>query len=236
MPADTKAADSLAPGVKNRSTTPGDAPEALKRRYYTDERDGDGLGFYVDARIQTPAFRDRGRELVAARLDPNAIRDMTAIAQHRGWTIVTARGSADFRREAWLAGRAIGLEVRGHRATERDLQELQRRRERFERSHDRRKVRHERGEDRRDRAAGEREVQRERREETRAPSQMRIVEAVVRNRIADPRNQDRIIAAARERIADWLERGVRFDRVAAVDERANSAAERGRGRGRGRER
>jgi hypothetical protein len=61
-----------------------------------------------------------------ATLDPNAIRDMAAIAHHRGWSIVKAQGSAEFRREAWLAGRSLGLEVRGYRPTERDLQDLHR--------------------------------------------------------------------------------------------------------------
>src|SRR5882757_4951775 len=105
MPDDPRNPDSLASAVDGRSIQRGDVPDHLKRRYYTDERGGDGLGFYVDAKVQAPAFRDRGRELVARRPDPNAIRDMTEIAQHRGWVIVTARGSADFRREAWLAGR-----------------------------------------------------------------------------------------------------------------------------------
>ena len=54
MPDDPKAEDSLAPAVKNRSVAQGDVPDALKRRYYTDERGRDGLGFYVDARIQAP--------------------------------------------------------------------------------------------------------------------------------------------------------------------------------------
>lgn len=40
---------------------------------------------------------------------------------------------------------------------------------------------------------------------------MRVVEAVVRDRIDDPSARDRILAAARERIADWLERGARFE-------------------------
>lgn len=84
-------------------------------------RGGAGLGFYIDAKVTEPAFRDRSRQLVAARSDPNAIRDMTAIAEHRGRTIVVAQGSANFRREAWLAGRTVGTEVRGYRPTERDV-------------------------------------------------------------------------------------------------------------------
>jgi len=230
MPDDPKAEDSLSPAVKDRSVTQGDVPDALMRRYYTDERGGDGLGFYVDARIQTPAFRDRGRELVATRLDPNAIRDMTAIAEHRGWTIVQARGSAGFRREAWLAGRSIGLEVGGYRPTERDLQELQRRQDQAQRAADRREGRSERREERRDRAADDHEVRRERREEAGARSPLRVVDAVVRARVADPEQQAWIMASARERIAHWLERGVSFNALAGTDRESRPAPGRSRER------
>ena len=210
MPDDPKAQDSLTPAVKDRSVAQGDVPAALKRRYYTDERGGDGLGFYVDARIPAPAFRDRGRELVAARLDPGAVRDMTAIAQHRGWSIVKAQGSAGFRREAWLAGRSSGLEVRGYRPTERDLQELQRRQDRRRLAEDRNEVQEERRDDRRNRAADQREVRRERREDSGVKDRMDVVEAVVRSRVVGADRQERILAAARERTASWLERGARF--------------------------
>nr|WP_313040742.1 LPD7 domain-containing protein [Brevundimonas diminuta] len=200
--ADDPIANSLAPGVRNRSTAEGDVPETLRRRYYVDGRGGAGLGFYADATVKAPAFRDAGRQLVAARNDPNAIRDMTAIARHRGWTIVVAKGEAGFRREAWLSGRAVGLEVRGYRPTERDIQELDRR-------IDRRLAR----EARSGRAGAGND------ERTRTPdpegdrgarSRLRAVETVVRARVAERSSQERIIAQARGRIANWLERGARF--------------------------
>jgi hypothetical protein len=209
MPDEQVSEDRLAPSGKGRSTVRGDVPDTVQRRYYTDGRGGDGLGFYVDARVQTPAFRDRGRELVAARADPNAIRDMTAIAQHRGWAIVTARGSTDFRREAWLVGRSMGLEVRGFRATERDLQELERRQVRT-RQEDRREAREERRDDRRNHGRDEREARVEMRENAAANRQLRVIDAVVRARVSNPERQEQIMAAAKDRIADWLERGARF--------------------------
>src|SRR5688572_9747663 len=104
MADDPAVPDALRPDVRGRSIAKGDVPEALRARYYVDGRGGAGLGFYVDAKVTAPAFRDRGRQLVAARSDPNAVRDMTAIALHRGWSIVVAQGSASFRREAWLSG------------------------------------------------------------------------------------------------------------------------------------
>ena len=109
MPDNAQPEDTLAPGGRVKRGRIGDVPDAIQRRYYTDDRGGPGRGFYVDASVLRPAFRDRGDQLASDRADPNAIRDMTDIARHRGWLIVTARGSAEFRREAWLTGRAIGL-------------------------------------------------------------------------------------------------------------------------------
>ncbi len=197
MADDPETPNSIGPSVPRPSAVRGDVPETVRRRYYTDDRGGAGLGFYVDATVTVPAFRDRGRQLESARADPNAIRDMILVARHRGWTIAVAHGSAEFRREAWLAGRASGLEVRGYRATERDLQELERR------------------------------LQRRRNPD--AQSRLRVVEAVVRNRIADPAVQDRILATTRDRFADLLERGARFEPF-----RTPGQSERGRARGRSR--
>ncbi|HEX7884542.1 MAG TPA: LPD7 domain-containing protein [Phenylobacterium sp.] len=197
MADDPAAPNVLSPGVRNRSVAEGDVPETLRRRYYVDGRGGAGLGFYVDAKVTAPAFRDRGRQLVAARSDPNAIRDMTAIAQHRGWSIVVARGETSFRREAWLVGRSLGIEVRGYRPTERDIQELDRRIER------------------RDRSGGEPRRQAREADDAGARANLRVVEAVVRARVAEPSAQQRIMASARERIAGWLERGARFEAAQA---------------------
>jgi hypothetical protein len=210
MPADPETPNSLSPAVRNRSVAAGDVPERMRRRYYLDARGGAGLGFYVDAKVQAPAFRDRGRQLVAARVDPNAIRDMASIAQHRGWTIITARGSADFRREAWLAGRTLGLEVHGHRPTERDLQELQRRLRPRERP-----------------GSGP-----QRSDDLGVRSRLAVVDAVVRSRVRDPVVQDRIVASARSRIAEWLERGARFDVFPTSRERGAPRGERTLGRDR----
>lgn len=202
MPADPQA-NTVSPAVKDRSVASGDVPEALRRRYFLDGRGGPGLAFYVDATVKAPAFRDRGRQLVAVRTDPNAIRDMMAIARHRQWTIVTVRGAADFRREAWLAGRSAGLEVRGYRPSERDLQELERRARRRDRAPDE-AARH----DWLSRPIAE----------AGAKSRMAVVSAVVRGRVDDRTAQERILTAARARIADWLERGARFDVFSASRE------------------
>jgi hypothetical protein len=176
------------------STKTGDVPERLRRRYLTDPQGGPGLGFYVDATATSAVFRDQGRRLSTSRNDPNIVRDLVAIAAHRGWRTLSVRGQTDFRREVWLAARSAGLEVRGYQPTTRDEQDLARRLRR---------------EDPRPPDTPARS----------APSlsepgprdRLRIVEAVVRNRIVEPGEQARILALARERLASWLERGARFE-------------------------
>lgn len=173
-----------------RSTRPGDLPEPLRRRYYVEDH-GREWRLYVDAQIRSAVIEDRGRRLLSRRADPNAVRDMVRIAEHRGWRTVEARGARSFRREAWLAGRTVGLEVRGYRPTDRDRQELERRRAAHERQ-------------------PEDLAERPRFEDRGAQDRLRVVEAVVRGRVADAEIQERLLARARARIARWLERDARF--------------------------
>jgi len=196
------------------STRPGDLPEPVRRRYYVEDH-GREWRLFVDAQSRRAVIEDRGRRLLARRSDPNAVRDMARIAEHRGWRTVEVGGSRTFRREAWLAARTLGLEVRGYSHTERDRQELERRlaaREREGASPEAGSPPH-----RRDRGAADR---------------LGVVEAVVRDRVGDPVVQARLIAKARARIADWLERGAWFDRIPAPDHGARAHERRERRRGR----
>lgn len=191
------APNTLAAASRNVPATPGDVPDRLRRRYYTEEKVREWR-FYTDAQVANPVFLDRGRKLVAPRSDPNAVRDMVAIAEHRGWTLVKAEGTPGFRREAWLAGRTLGLEVRGYQPTTRDLQELDRRRDGHARLSARLKDL-ERGVE----AGGSH------RGGPRDP--LRTVEAVVKSRIVEPAEQDRLLRRARAKVADWLDRGAQFE-------------------------
>ncbi len=105
----------------------GDVPDAIKRRYYSEEPQFSAeLRFFTDAKGDQPAFRDAGGKLTARDSNPDVVRDLVAIAEHRGWKAIEVRGEEDFRRAVWLEARTIGLEVRGYKPAERDLQELAR--------------------------------------------------------------------------------------------------------------
>lgn len=106
------------------SVARGDLPEALKRRYFSE--DGRSLTTYFSGPgAKAPAFRDHGGKLSTHEVEPNTIRDMVAIAAHRGWRTLQVRGDDDFRREVWMEARALRLHVRGYRPRQRDEQELE---------------------------------------------------------------------------------------------------------------
>ena len=179
MPEALNIVDPLPSSASRRA---GDVPDEIRRRYLTEERAGPGIGFYRDARDPVAAFRDHGGRLATDRSDPHVVRDLVAIAQHRGWTTISVRGQTEFRREVYLLARAAGLEVRGYRPTERDQQQAERRR---------------------DAKAPSLTAS--------AADRLRVIEAVVRNRVVEPSEQNRIVSAARSRLANWVERGASFE-------------------------
>lgn len=131
LPKASREAAELQPANENQqerfSVERGDVPDAIKRRYFSEEPQfSPEVRFYTDARNDQPAFRDAGGKLTARDHSPDVVRDLVAIAEHRGWKSIEVRGDDDFRRAVWLEAKIAGLEVRGYKPTERDLQELAR--------------------------------------------------------------------------------------------------------------
>lgn len=117
------------PGKKAKvaSVEVGDLPEAVRRRYYADKAKWSGEpAFFTSAEMKDPAFRDQGRRLVTATESQEVVKDLVAIAQHRGWERIHVTGTEAFRRSVWLEAGQKGLEVRGYKPNDRDLQELDR--------------------------------------------------------------------------------------------------------------
>ncbi|WP_234780551.1 LPD7 domain-containing protein [Sphingobium yanoikuyae] len=105
----------------------GDLPEAVRKRYYADKAKWSGdPAFFTSAAANDPAFRDQGRRLVTSTESQEVVKDLVAIAQHRGWDKIHVTGSEAFRRSVWLEASRNGLDVRGYKPNERDLQELDR--------------------------------------------------------------------------------------------------------------
>jgi len=55
---------------------------------------------------------------------------MTALAQAKGWSAITASGHPDFRREVWMEARLRGIGVLGYEPSEQDQEGLASRLER----------------------------------------------------------------------------------------------------------
>lgn len=112
---------------KAPSVEAGDLPEAVRKRYYADKAKWSGdPAYFTSAEMKDPAFRDQGRRLMTATESQEVVKDLVAIAQHRGWDKIHVTGTEAFRRSVWLEAGQKGLDVRGYKPNDRDLQELDR--------------------------------------------------------------------------------------------------------------
>jgi hypothetical protein len=73
------------------------------------------------------AFSDRGSRLITTSENTEVVRSLIVIAEERGWRDITVSGTERFRKEAWAAAAAAGLNVRGYTSTEFDRAQLARR-------------------------------------------------------------------------------------------------------------
>lgn len=94
-----------------RAEREAEIPEAVRKKFVQIRRDY----FFPDG---ARAFSDRGRRLTTSSENTEVIRSLVQIAEARGWQEIVVRGTERFRREAWAAGQAAGLKVRGYEPTE----------------------------------------------------------------------------------------------------------------------
>lgn len=101
-------------GADQRQSESG-MPAQLRRKYYVAEAGaGDVAKVYADPRGEYLAFKVSAKRMATQLEDAGVVRDIVSIAQHRGWKEVEVRGSAEFRRTAWLEASVRGLAVRGY--------------------------------------------------------------------------------------------------------------------------
>ncbi|MGD9539897.1 LPD7 domain-containing protein [Methylocystis sp.] len=263
-------------------------PDRVRRKYYVvaDQRAKEGAALearvYADERGEYLAFKATEDRLTTRLASAQVVHDMIAVAGHRNWQAIHLRGSAEFRREAWLEASARGMEVKGYEPTDIDRQALASRREareranrrpqelwnrsnlskakpgdRFERrrngadrapnnvtaidaspgkgSADRRPVAQGRWRARADKfRAADRKAAARDADLVAAQSQLAIIEkALERAFPRDPQAREKILDAARERIAQHLEQGRSFERAIVkerVPEHNGSRTDRGEAR------
>jgi Large polyvalent protein-associated domain 7 len=105
------AAANAAPPPSAASNPTHAVPEEVRRRFVQVKN---RYYFQDGAR----AFTDRGTRLTTPSENTEVVRSLILIAEARGWSEVTVRGTERFRREAWFAAQMAGIEVRGYKPTE----------------------------------------------------------------------------------------------------------------------
>ena len=237
-PAATKKVKSIDPSVL-QAASPGDMPDALRKRYFSTTGKWSGEpAYFTTAQAKEPAFRDQGRRLITSSESDEVVRDLVAIARHRGWSHVHVTGSETFRRAAWLEASRQGLEVRGYRPSERDLQELDRVRRDASRNSIAPAVTapasREPGRNRRqpDEASRQTPSEQSREKNARAAqSQLRVIETVVRAALFDnPEAVARVMTVANDKVQTHLQAGRQFQAAKVRDTSVRAVEPSGRNR------
>jgi hypothetical protein len=136
-----EAASDAPPPEKSAPTAQHDYgfPDRVRRKYYVvasqPAKEGVALRarVYADERGEYLAFEATDDRLTTRLASAQVVHDMIAVAEHRNWQAIHLRGSAEFRREAWLEASARGMEVTGYEPTDIDRRALASRREARER-------------------------------------------------------------------------------------------------------
>lgn len=66
-------------------------------------------------------FEDKGSLIKAKSSDVDDVRAMIELAKSKHWSTIKVSGTAEFKREAWLAASMQGLQVTGYTPTQREL-------------------------------------------------------------------------------------------------------------------
>ena len=91
-------------------------PAALTKRYAIKDH-----VYYSKNPSIGMVFEDKGQSIRAKSSDADDIRAMVDLAKSKHWSIIKVSGTAEFKREAWLAANMQGLQVTGYTPTQQDL-------------------------------------------------------------------------------------------------------------------
>ena len=206
-------------------------PEHLRSKYYVVEVGAEETKIYADRSgeyLVAKAGRDR---LVTQVASIEVVRDMVAIAAHRGWKRIELTGSAEFKREAWLAASSRGIETKGYEPTELDRAALAKIRKEFERGDRTRAFARDRtnAEPPQVQRQSPRPTERDRTNggsDRNARSHLALIERVALAAFPkDPEARKRVLDAARERMAHHRHRGARFDRAEIIEGKSSPSRE-----------
>lgn len=103
-------------------------PENIAKAYFIDDK-GSERRYFDDYKQQGLAIKATEFTISTKRQDLNTVKAMMDIASARGWQSVDVKGTAEFKREAWIEAQTRGIEALGYRPSDPDRQEADRRRE-----------------------------------------------------------------------------------------------------------
>ena len=95
-------------------------PESVRQRFHVSDDK-----YYFRDQKQTLAFEDKGQKITTGHEQSLVVQSMVELAVAKGWQGIKVRGTATFKREAWLAASERGLETTGYRPKAVDREHLQ---------------------------------------------------------------------------------------------------------------
>lgn len=91
-------------------------PAALTKRYAIKDH-----VYYSKNLSIGMVFEDKGQSIRAKSSDADDIRAMVELAKSKHWSTIKVSGTAEFKRETWLAANIQGLQVTGYTPTQQDV-------------------------------------------------------------------------------------------------------------------
>ncbi|EMG0636409.1 hypothetical protein V3X37_004493 [Salmonella enterica] len=168
-----------------------------------------GAKFHFKDQPQRVAFKDKGPRMVSASNDERVAHAMATMAEAKGWKTIRVSGHPDFQREVWMEANLRGIEVRGFKPQEKDLKELEARRDLRSKN----VVEHEATQTRQDAQKGRQGAQQDAGRAQAAPQpekapersdKAKVVAAVaaevLAEKVKDPKQRDAIMKAINERL------------------------------------
>ena len=203
---------------KEKDADPSALPQRLRQKYYVVEDEKANARIYADPHGEYLVAKTSPDRLVTRVASLEIVRDLVAIAAHRGWEKIEISGALEFRREAWLAASVRGIEVKGYEPTELDhaaLAKLKGRAERESRTHASERPRA--GEAARQSPSSDRAGS-QRADERNVRSHLAVIERVALAAFPkDTEARKRVLEAARERIARHRRSGGHFERAEVAE-------------------
>lgn len=94
-------------------------PEAILKTYHVKD------GQFKERGTDALRFEDHGKKLSTPVEDRQVIADMIAVAAAKNWGTLELKGTDNFKQLAWLEAQARGMDTKGYKPNERDLEQLE---------------------------------------------------------------------------------------------------------------